>query len=295
VTLSLITPSLNQLHFLRECAANVRALGPSVQHVVADGGSTDGTVPFLQSLGLAFRSSSDGGMYAGLNAGAQLCTGGIMGYLNCDDLLFPWTAELVEQAFREHPEADLVVGDSLELRGERVAPTIHPPAPLIQQFMRQGGFLTQPSVFFRRRLFDRLGGFSTRYRLLADHDFWLRALASGAQVVRVWEMLAVQRMVPGQLMERHARLAEAERLQIAHEHGVRFSTAARRASALFNRLGMLGLVLPAQAWERCRSGGVVKSTSRRAFVRALLRPSGNLQYLKLAPRGRTLLFPGMAP
>ena len=119
MTLSLITPSLNQLHFLRECAANVRALGPSVQHVVADGGSTDGTVPFLQSLGLAFRSSSDGGMYAGLNAGAQLCTGGIMGYLNCDDLLFPWTAELVEQAFREHPEADLVVGDSLELRGER--------------------------------------------------------------------------------------------------------------------------------------------------------------------------------
>ena len=179
---SVVTPAKNQLSYLKHCVAAMAAT--SAEHIVSDGASTDGSVAFLESQTelreqrFGFLSAPDKGMYQALNRGFTHAQGDIFAYLNCDDLLLPWTLELVEEAFERQPEIDLIVGDALEWNEDngRAALVIHPPAPLLGRYLREGGFLAQPAVFFRRRLFEALGGFDDRLRLLGGSLLLLAAI-----------------------------------------------------------------------------------------------------------------------
>jgi Glycosyl transferase family 2 len=52
---TVVTPTLNAVNYLRECIESARrneSPGVEVEHVIADGGSTDGTVELAESYGL---------------------------------------------------------------------------------------------------------------------------------------------------------------------------------------------------------------------------------------------------
>ena len=306
MTLSVVTPALNQLGYLRQCVANVARQPEVDEHLVSDGGSTDGTLAFLEAAAAAdsrvrFRSSPDQGMYDALNLGFAETSGELLGYLNCDDLLLPWAARLVVDAFARHPEADVVYGDALEQRGERWAVVVHPPPELLGAHLRAGGHLGQPAVFFRRRLLDRLGGFDHTLRLLGDHDLWLRAHSTAARFHKIWECLAVLRMVEGQLMEDQRAADQERRRLLTREHGglptLGRRIAGRALSASLHRAGIAALVgAPALRrlagrerrlpWGRTLCAGWLRPPGPAAALRALLGPSAGVRYLELTPAGR---------
>jgi glycosyltransferase involved in cell wall biosynthesis len=88
---TVITPSFNMLDYLRRCCASVEdQRGVSVQHLVIDGGSVDGSAEWLRSS----RPDSsviepDDGMFDALNKGLERARGDYVCYLNCDEQHLP--------------------------------------------------------------------------------------------------------------------------------------------------------------------------------------------------------------
>ena len=145
-----------------------------------DGGSTDGTLEVLHRYPhLQIYSQPDEGIYDALNKGAGLAHGNIIGFLNTDDRYEPDIFGIVVQQFSAHPEIVAVVGGasiySENSQGERATVASFPCVPPNELLVRatQGAPIFN-AWFFRKRLFEELGGFDNRYRYVADREFLIR-------------------------------------------------------------------------------------------------------------------------
>src|SRR5437660_9009586 len=100
-SISVITPSLNMLPYLKRCCASLADQeGASWEHIVVDGESTDGTVEWLRSQPhVASIIGKDQGMYDAINKGLAACTGDIVAYLSCDEQYLPGTLAYIDHYF----------------------------------------------------------------------------------------------------------------------------------------------------------------------------------------------------
>lgn len=163
----------------------------NVEHVVVDGGSTDGTVELVRSRGLRFISEPDRGQTEALNKGFGLATGDYLGWLNADDWLVPTAAERVVERFAADAEVGWVYCDC-ELRREDGSLEIaRAPARLDNRTLEYGNRLTQPGVFVARWALDRVGPLDDEINLAMDFDLWLRLVDAGVEAAYIPEPLAV--------------------------------------------------------------------------------------------------------
>ncbi len=178
--ISVVTPTLNQAAFIRATIDSV--LGqeyPELDYVVRDGISTDGTLEILRAYGSRLRwiSQADTGQSAAINAGWSEARGEILAYLNSDDLYAAGALRLVGEFFAQHPQVDLLYGDCdfINANGQ-VTGTYPARAYNYLSLVRDArDFIPQPAVFFRRRLWERLGGLDENLHYVMDYDYWLRA------------------------------------------------------------------------------------------------------------------------
>ena len=211
---SIVTPTLQRATFLERTLRSVRAQQYSnVEHIVVDGGSTDGTLELLErysgTYNLRWISEPDRGMYDAINKGLRLASGEILAYLNSDDQYFPWSVRVGVDTLVNHPTIDLVFGDVIRVDEIRdwVVPVFV--APFSIGSTASYGTLIQPAVLLRRRVLEALGGFDDTLRFVADLDFWLRA-ADRFAYLRIPEFLALE--------YRHgATLSETKRDEMAEE------------------------------------------------------------------------------
>lgn len=121
--ISIVTPSFNQAKYLEECLLSVKEQDyPSVEHLVVDGGSHDGSVEILREyaakLGwshLHWVSESDRGQSDALNKGFQKAQGDVIGWLNSDDFYLKNCFKYVADAFQREPRPDVVYGDYIHI------------------------------------------------------------------------------------------------------------------------------------------------------------------------------------
>jgi len=251
---SIITPSLNQSAYLPECVESVRGqvLGKaeklktetlkkeecgyvpvstfqhfsvsefSVEHLIQDGGSVDGTVEWLlekaeklkgeegeetpisacqrvsisdfaERYAFSFVSGADKGQTDAINKGLARATGDILSYLCADDYLLPGALARVAEIFDAHPEVDVVYGDYAFLEGDSGWVRRKRVGPFSEERLRRDNFISQPATFWRRRVYERFGGFDESLRFCMDHEYWLR-IAGSTSWFYLPEMLAVQRL-----------------------------------------------------------------------------------------------------
>lgn len=187
--LSIVTPCLNRAPLVAQAVESVQNQDyPRVEHIVMDGGSTDGTLEVLRRYPhLSVTSEKDRGLYDALNKAIACARGEIIGHINSDDLYEPQVFGALMRTFANHPEADAVVGGALTFEdtssGASVRQTYAPFAA--QDFLRRAtqGVIITNAWFYRRRVFDRIGFFSLDYPLAADRDFLLRFWQAGCVFV----------------------------------------------------------------------------------------------------------------
>jgi glycosyltransferase involved in cell wall biosynthesis len=113
VNFSVITPSLNMLDYLKRCHASIMDQeNITVEHIIMDGGSTDGTEEWLKQNKRAIGViQKDEGMYNAINKGLSLAQGNIISYLSCDEQYLSGTLSFVKEFMERNPEVDILFGD----------------------------------------------------------------------------------------------------------------------------------------------------------------------------------------
>ena len=193
--ISVITPSFNQVSFLKETIESVQnqEVNLHVEHIIVDGGSTDGSVEYLKSLGDRARwiSEHDHGQADAVNKGIRMATGEIIGWLNSDDLYLPGALQAVVNYFRDHPECKWLYGRCriIDKEGkERWKWITGYKNSCLKKFsfskLLRENFISQPAVFFRKDLFEEAGQLNLDLNYAMDYDLWLRfARVSPAGVI----------------------------------------------------------------------------------------------------------------
>jgi glycosyltransferase involved in cell wall biosynthesis len=178
--LSVITPSLNQARYLGACLESVRtaaarAAPHEVEHIVIDGGSNDGTVELLRATpGLRWISEPDAGQSQAINKGLSLATGDILAYLCADDLYEPESLQRVLVTLAADETTDVLYADFYFLEGDSGRKRRKSAAKFSPHKLHRHNPLGQPAVWWRRRVYDRFGGFDESLHFCLDHEYWLR-------------------------------------------------------------------------------------------------------------------------
>lgn len=222
--ISIVTPSYNRAWIIQKCIDCIRAQTyPHIEHIVVDGGSTDATLEILErnrnSYNLRWISEKDNGMYDAINKGVKLANGKIVAYLNTDDFYFPYTVELAVKKFLQDETTSLVYGDWVTYYPDTSFLEILPFLTYTKYDMARFGVLPQPTVFIRKEVFSQLGYFDTRYKLLADNEFFTRVFVANLHVEKLNEFLAGQVVHKGNLLAGNTdaiRLALSESDQFHH-------------------------------------------------------------------------------
>jgi glycosyltransferase involved in cell wall biosynthesis len=189
---SVITPSYNMLPYLKACHNSVMDQRVAVEHIVVDGGSTDGTPEWLSSQS-DIRSSSekDNGMYDAINKGILLSRGDIIAYLNCDEQYLAGALQEVQHYFERNPDVDILFGNALIIRpsGELLAyrKGFTPRWPYM---WGSHMYLHSSSMFFRKRIIELGFSFDTNWKTIGDVDFVIRVLRNGHRAVHIKRYLS---------------------------------------------------------------------------------------------------------
>lgn len=176
-TLSIVTPSLNQAPFLEAAIQSVAQQGyEPLEHWVVDGGSRDASVEILTRQGGAIHwvSETDRGQADAINKGFRKARGGILGWLNADDLYSPGALREVAHHFDEDPDVMLLYGNAhhVDERGNILEP--YPTRDFDLAALAYHCFICQPACFFRRSLLEAAGGLDAGLQYAMDLDLWIR-------------------------------------------------------------------------------------------------------------------------
>jgi glycosyltransferase involved in cell wall biosynthesis len=191
--IAIVTPSLNQAHFIRATIDSVLTQNyPNLAYRVEDGGSADNTQAILESYGdkIAWQSESDSGQANAINRGFQHVDGEIMAYLNSDDTLLPGTLAYVARAFRDNPDVDVVYGHRIyiDADGFEIGRCVLPPHD--PDTLKWADYIPQETMFWRRKVWDAVGSFDESFDYALDWDFLLRVQAAGFRFKRLPRFLS---------------------------------------------------------------------------------------------------------
>ena len=193
---SIVTPSFNQAIYLEQTLRSVLEQDhPSIEYIVIDGGSTDGSVNVIKKYEdkLAYWvSEKDNGQAEAINKGLARATGDIVAWINSDDFYLPGAITSAVKAFEANPDAGMVYGDTVAV--DENGEFIHFPkyAQWGLQDLLTFNIIGQPAVFMRRDVLLQAGFLDPSFHFLLDHQLWIR-MASHAPMIYIPERWAAGR------------------------------------------------------------------------------------------------------
>src|SRR5262245_37299930 len=219
--IAVVTPSYNHASYLRATIDSVLAQTyPNLAYIVEDGGSTDGTRQLLESYGdrIAWRSERDTGQGSAINRGFTRIDGEIMAYLNSDDILLPGALAYVAQTLQDKSDIDIIYGHRIFIDedGLGIGRWVLPPHD--RKTLKWADYIPQETMFWRRRVWEKLGPLDESFHYAIDWDFALRAQAAGFRFKRVPRFLACFRVHAKQKSTAMVEVGSREQRRLRHAH-----------------------------------------------------------------------------
>ncbi len=197
VLVTVVTPSYNQALFLEETIRSVLLQEyPSVEYMIFDGGSSDGSVDIIKGYNkwlTYWESAPDEGQTDAISKGWRRASGSILAFLNSDDLYMPGAIARAFSAFNKHPDAVAICGGEILINSEGLV--------LLERSVKSAAltellnlqFLPQPSVFISRSALERVGYPDSALKNSFDFELWIR-LAQVGRIACIPDMLAATRI-----------------------------------------------------------------------------------------------------
>lgn len=196
---SIVTISFNQAEFLERTIKSVLTQDhQEIEYIVVDPGSTDGSREIIDRYRSGISKlvlGPDRGAADGLNHGFAEATGEIFGFLNSDDLLLPGAVSAAVSFLDKHPKIGVVSGHSkLISPGDRILRGLYSDRMSINRCVYGAVFLIQPSTFFRREMFELVGGFRAESEACWDGELFLEMARAGTKFAIVDEFWSAYRI-----------------------------------------------------------------------------------------------------
>lgn len=194
-TISIVTPSYNQIEYLRDNLDSIeRQTYGDIEHVVLDGGSTDGSRAVIKDYAdqaahdVVWRSEPDGGQSAAINEGFERATGDIIGWLNSDDVYFDRDVLSRVAMWFDRTGTDVIYGDLAYIDNHSRVTEIDIRPNFDRSKLSYRILIGQPAAFFTCKTLEteRL---DTDLNFCMDYEFWIR-LSQDVDFYHVRDVLA---------------------------------------------------------------------------------------------------------
>jgi glycosyltransferase involved in cell wall biosynthesis len=179
---SIVTPSMNSEKYIEETIQSViNQTYKNIEYIIIDGGSTDATIDIIGKYKNRISkiiSEPDRGMYDAINKGINVSNGRFFTYLNSDDCLHRDSISKVVSYFSENENIEFLYGsmDFIDSNSKYLYSRNYPKIDWKNYASCNYSMIGQPSSFWRRSVFDKVGIFDTNYTMLGDTDFFTRIL-----------------------------------------------------------------------------------------------------------------------
>lgn len=174
---TVITAVKNGAGTVKDCIESVlRQDHPNIEHIVLDGGSSDGTVDVLRRYDdriALWRSEPDLGIYDAWNKGLIEARGEWICFLGADDEFLPGAVSAYMALAAKNPQAEYLSSKVRVLHASGYVRILG--HPWTWKKFSKAMCTFHVGNMHRRRLFDRLGIYNTSYRIVADYELLLRA------------------------------------------------------------------------------------------------------------------------
>jgi glycosyltransferase involved in cell wall biosynthesis len=199
VTVTVVTPSFNQSAYLEETIASVLAQRDDVhEYFVVDGGSDDGSADIIERFANQLDwwvSERDRGQCDAIAKGFARATGDILYWINSDDVLLPGALTRVRKAFDANAVLEVAQGYGVAI--DAAGRIIHMRRAVLDsaRWARLGYLrVHQPATFFRRDLYERIGGLNLDLHCALDTELWYRMFRAGANWGGIADYVAAYRL-----------------------------------------------------------------------------------------------------
>jgi glycosyltransferase involved in cell wall biosynthesis len=177
---SIITVSYNSAETIERTIDSVRSQTWSdIQHIVIDGGSTDGTPQIIERYRDSIKnylSEPDNGIYDAMNKGMDLADGDIICFLNADD--FYASPEIISNVVASMKQAncEALIGDVAFFKKNNPDRDIrrYKSSRFTPEKLSWGWMPAHPGLFLRSDVVQRVGRFKTDYQIAADFEYIIR-------------------------------------------------------------------------------------------------------------------------
>lgn len=194
---SIAIPVYGQEQFLRFALDSIWVQTADVQIAVMDATPDDSVQAVLEKYRDILhyhRHGPDAGQSAAIQEGWDHTDGDILAWLCADDYLFPDTLDAVSEVFINHPDVDVVYGDSVFVNEYDHFIGYFPGISQDISNILKGNSISQPSCFVRRTALHAIGGLNLELHYIMDWDLWTRLYLSGAKFYYLNKPLSVVRM-----------------------------------------------------------------------------------------------------
>lgn len=225
--ITIVTPTWNSADYAKECFESVltQTYG-NLEYRVMDGDSSDGTETILRDVPtdrkeVIWISERDEGNYDAIRKGFASATGEIITWIDSDNYYLSSTViSQVMNIFNSKEDIDIVVTSCrTKYFGSNENKEVVPPSNITHELLLNKGNQFMPEcVFFKKKLYDKVGGLNLDYKLLADYDLWIRMWSTRPNIYRLPIESSMYRVRSDALLRQNLLKPWFESFHIGYKH-----------------------------------------------------------------------------